>query len=207
MNKDLIIFDCFGTLLNIPQSTAYKKLIFDLNLDSKNFYLSLIMKNNFDWHSIALNQGLNEEQARSLLRTFNELLAKENSLVTPYEHTLNVLESLRKKYTLVLISNLAEGYIPCVERLLSKQLDKVFYSCDINMKKPDTDIFLHVINWHKNEIGEIEAKNIYLLDDKVANIITANSLGMNGVLIHTASDKKDIKKVNNIVDFYSILED
>lgn len=207
MNKDLIIFDCFGTLLNIPQSTAYKKLIFDLNLDSKKFYSSLIMKNSFDWYSIALNQGFSEEQASLALSQFNEILAIENSLVTPYEHTLNVLENLRKKYTLVLLSNLAEGYIPCVEKTLSKHLDKVFYSCDLNMKKPDVDIFLHVLNWHNSEVGNIEAKNIYLLDDKIQNIITANNLGINGFLIHSASDKKDIKKVNNIVDFYNILKD
>jgi HAD superfamily hydrolase (TIGR01509 family) len=206
MNKELIIFDCFGTLLNIPQATAYKKLISELNLNSKDFYLSLIMRNNFDWHSIALDQGLGEEQSRLILNQFNELLTNENSSVIPYKHTLSVLEALREKYTLVLLSNLAEGYIPCVENLLSKHLDKIFYSCDLNMKKPDINIFLHVLNWHKKEIGYIDTKNVYLLDDKIANIITANNLGMNGFLIHTGSEQENIKKVNTIVDFFNILE-
>jgi len=204
--KKMIIFDCFGTLIEPPENMAYKKLLLNLNLDLSDMYLNLIKQNNFNWHDIAIKQGFNEKDANNMIAEFKSSIKRENEQVELYPNTLEILNLLKEDYALILISNLAEGYIPCVETKLSDFIPNRFYSCCLNMKKPNPNIFEHALNCYEKKHTKIQNDNIYVLDDNLNNIKTANILGMNGVLIHSNNSDNNIMKAKNITDFYHFLK-
>lgn len=204
LKKDkIIIFDCFGTLLQIPENNAYPNLIKKTKADKNLFVNDLMITMNFDWMEILKN----DENPNEIITEFNKDLEYENSIITPYPQTLNILNKLRKKFHIVLLSNLSEGYIPSIEKNLRSHMDFIYYSCEIGKKKPNIDCFIHVIEDLENKIGKINRESVFLVDDKVKNISAFNKTGGTGFLIHTKSDDASIKKANDIVDFFNLVSE
>ncbi len=110
---------------------------------------------------------------------------------------LEMLERLRKKYRVFLLSNTNKTHIDFVMNYLrrthgitdwdSRFFDKVYYSHLVKMRKPGADIYNFV-----RADANLKAEETLFIDDNAANIETAAKLGWQTIL---HDDGRDITKV------------
>lgn len=95
---------------------------------------------------------------------------------------INLLKALRKKYPLFLLSNTNFIHIEKVNKILEEQtgvkklndlFDKIYYSFEMNMRKPDLEIFEFVLK--ENDLDPTET---LFIDDNVHNIRGAAKLNI-----------------------------
>ena len=174
-----IIFD-FGDIfinLNLPATTtAFEKLgllkwndeLRDLNLqfetgkiDSENFLLGI-------------QKQIPNANVKDIATAWNAVL-----LDFPL-YRLEFLQLLSKKYRLFLLSNTDAIHVETFENNngisfysdFYQCFEKVYFSFEIGLRKPDLDIFKHLINNHK-----LDPKRTLFVDDKKENTDAAASLG------------------------------
>lgn len=95
---------------------------------------------------------------------------------------LTALSSLRKNYKLYVLSNTNETHLRWIQRHLIQMhgitdfetayFDKVFYSHQVGKRKPDIEIFRHVLN-----TAGIKAEETLFIDDNYDNIHSSKQLG------------------------------
>lgn len=109
-------------------------------------------------------------------KTWNSLL-----LNIPKER-IELLLKLKNKYKIYLLSNTNAIHIQQVNVILQHSIgiatfeqifDKVYYSYQIGLRKPDPNIYTYVLNSLK-----INAFETLFIDDNLENIIAANTLGI-----------------------------
>lgn len=100
---------------------------------------------------------------------------------------LEKIESLRNKYRMFIISNTNNIHIQEAENILLKTCGiakfdhwfrKAYYSHEVHMRKPDTEIFIHVMK--KNKLHPAET---LFLDDSLVNVEGARRSGMDAIQI------------------------
>lgn len=93
-----------------------------------------------------------------------------------------LLERLKKNYRLFLLSNTNEIHLLAISDYLQKTFgmkspdsffEKVYYSCDIGMRKPDPEIFNFVIR--ENHL--IPSETLYI-DDSIQHVEAAEKAGL-----------------------------
>lgn len=174
-----IIFD-FGDIfinLDLPATTtAFEKLgllewndeLTDLNLqfetgkiDSENFLLGI--------------------QKQIPNASIIDIAAAWKALLLDFPlYRLEFLQLLSKKYRLFLLSNTDAIHVETFENNngisfysdFYQCFEKVYFSFEIGLRKPDVDIFKHLINNHK-----LDPKRTLFIDDKKQNTDAAASLG------------------------------
>jgi len=95
-------------------------------------------------------------------------------------YRLEFLQLLSKKYRLFLLSNTDAIHVETFENSngisfysdFYQCFEKVYFSFEIGLRKPDLDIFKHLINNHK-----LDPKRTLFVDDKKQNTDAAASLG------------------------------
>ncbi|WP_300567667.1 HAD family phosphatase [Flavobacterium sp.] len=96
-------------------------------------------------------------------------------------HRLEFLERLGMKYRLFLLSNTDEIHIAKFEhkvgitfaREFYQCFEKVYFSFEIGMRKPEPEVFNYIIKKH-----DLSMKRTLFIDDKKENTDIAQSLGM-----------------------------
>lgn len=105
-----------------------------------------------------------------------------NAMLGPLpEENVRLLKKLKRNYKLFLLSNTNDMHISCIQeqngRFLynqfMKQFDAVYYSHEIGMRKPDREIFDHVL-----KENDLQAEESLFIDDKKENIDTADEMGL-----------------------------
>lgn len=192
----LIIFDCYDTILSIESNKAYKNLfvalkeMFSLNREDINYLYDLVLnKKNINWERVILsltNQTIfnsQKEQLNLALKKLNDDLIVDNESIHAYSD-INVLALLKNEYKMALYSNLAQGYEIKINSILHSYFDKIYLSFETGVQKPNAQAFELVKDEFKAiSLPFLEYSNIALIDDKIANINSAQELGMQGILI------------------------
>ena len=102
-------------------------------------------------------------------------------LELPYSR-LKMLGNLRPQYQTLVLSNTNEIHVKTFDRivgavsegkLIADFFDKVYYSNEMGMRKPDPEIYSFVI-----EENNLEPSKTLFIDDMEQNIQGANSLGI-----------------------------
>ena len=96
-------------------------------------------------------------------------------------YRLEFLQMLSRKYKLFLLTNTDEIHISKFEHNVGisffsdfyQCFEKVYYSYEMGMRKPDTAIFNYIINKH-----DLSPKRTLFIDDKKENTDAAASLGI-----------------------------
>lgn len=187
-----IIFDLGGVVIDIRyQDTinAFKELGFE---DFELIYTQLKQTHLFD----LLETGRIPAQAfRVELRKFRDHLTDYeidsawNKMIgiMPEEHPA-LLKSLRSKYATFLLSNTNAIHIDYFYKYLSQaysagtiteMFDKVYYSHEIGLRKPDTEAYFKVLR----DAG-IKAGETLFIDDLSANIQGAKEAGLYAYHLH-----------------------
>lgn len=178
----------FNKLSNQPFESIYNQLqqtpVFDLfdkgQITEKDFFAEL---------KKALQDDMTDEK---LLSAWNAML-----LDFP-KHRLELLNKLKPNYRLFLLSNTNESHVLEFEKTLFAShgyknlepfFEKVYYSCRMNMRKPNTDIFEFVLN-ENNLIAE----ETLFIDDSFQHIEGALTLGIKAMLLEKNNEVEDLLK-------------
>lgn len=184
-----IIFDFGGILIDIDYKKTEEELKSLLHLQSikgkdfeevfNRFEVGQITEKQF-YDGLSTLAGINPEYAK-MRKAWNAMLGD-----LPL-HRLDLAHSLRSSYRVFLLSNTNETHISFVWNLLSERygidqfeekfFDRVYYSHDIGMRKPNPEIYNYVL---ENE--DIEAAESIFIDDSILNVEGARRVGIHGVL-------------------------
>lgn len=127
-----------------------------------------------------------------LLKAWNAML-----LDVP-EHRLDTLVTMKHNYNTYLLSNTCEPHIEAFERELENNygiknfndyFDKVYYSCRIGMRKPDAEIFEHVLR-----DNHLKASETIFIDDSSQHVKGAGECGINAFLLEKNKEIADLLK-------------
>jgi putative hydrolase of the HAD superfamily len=113
---------------------------------------------------------------------------------------LEFLQLLSTQYRLFLLSNTDQTHIDKFEHLVGQSFARDFYSCfekvyfsyDIKLRKPDAKAFKLIINNHN-----LTPKKTLFVDDNLSNIESANDLGFQ--TWHLNPDKEDVTQLLDIL--------
>lgn len=181
-----IIFDLGGVILNINQSLtqqAFKDLLQDdfIEIEKLNTKEQLFIQyeggkistQNFLERLLSIQENITTQQ---LIDCWNKLL-----LDIPKER-LELIKELSKKYNVFLLSNTNELHIKWINNYVSTKFGipsietpfkKAYLSFELKMKKPDRNIFEHVLS----DAG-LYAHETLFIDDTKEHIQTASSIGI-----------------------------
>jgi glucose-1-phosphatase len=104
------------------------------------------------------------------------------------KHRVDLLQKVRNNYKTFLLSNTNELHIPAFENLIEKEygisdfsslFDKLYYSCRVQMRKPDKEIFELVI-----QENNLNPQETLFIDDSIQHVQGAQSVGLNAVHLH-----------------------
>ena len=178
-----IIFDLGGVILNIDYSLTIKSLI---NLGVKNAGLLYSKKsqaeifNKLEIGEISEKKFLQEIGKKTNGAEEKHIKRAWNSMILDLPKSrMSILKKLKKNYTLFLLSNTNSIHIKKIQKQLGEEqyksflelFEKIYYSHEIGMRKPDPNIFKFIIN--ENDLIEEE---VLLVDDSIQHIESANNL-------------------------------
>lgn len=187
MEKKLIIFDCFGTLLKLESFKPYAIFLESIGLNIKDHYKRLMTEKNIDWYSFVDTNMITMETYQKAKEAFDYMLYADNLSVKSYLPDIQErLSKLRETHVVTLLSNLGQGYEYSIEELITPYIDKCFYSFEIGLMKPNVESYNFVKEWYVSNYGDIDNKDICLVDDKSKNIESAKSIGMQGIIVNNA---------------------
>jgi len=153
------------------------------------FEKGLISTDKFIEDFIALNNKLTREQ---VIKAWNNIV-----LDFP-EYRLEFIEEFCQNNTCFLLSNINELHVEYIQNLLSENFyqrfinsfEKVYYSHEIHLRKPDNEIFEYVLDNH-----QLKPQECYFIDDTEENILTARNMGFD--TWHLIPEKDDIIELKN----------
>lgn len=187
-----IIFDFGGVILDI-----------DFNLMS-NFFAELGVERFNEMYSQQkadhlfkhLEEGkLSEKEFYDAFRrsiqiklTDEQIKNAWNSMLLSYrEDALQTLTELRHKYKLYLLSNTNSIHLNAFTTIYQQQIgrgkledyfDKVYYSHEIGLRKPDKEAYEYVV-----QENNLHSAEVLFIDDTIKNVEAAANLGMQTILL------------------------
>ncbi len=198
-----IIFDLGGVIINldIPKTISeFNKLS---NQSFESIYNQLQQTPVFDLFDkgqitekdffVELKKALQNDV------TDEELLFAWNAMLLDFpKHRLELLSKLKPNYRLFLLSNTNESHVLEFEKTLFAShgyqnlepfFEKVYYSCRMNQRKPNADIFESVLN-ENNLIAE----ETLFIDDSPQHVEGALTLGIKAMLLEKNNEVEDLLK-------------
>ncbi len=207
----LILFDWGHVIQNgdskkFTIEEARKKVCDDMNPIEYNSLLEIFDLNEF-W--ILNGVGFEKFITNKLIETgsnlnfgdFKKLYLHYNHSVPYFEETIELINNLLNEDCcyIGLFSNISEfDVIQLREHLNLSKFDYLFLSTQLEMQKPNDDIYKNVL-----EKTNLLPANILFIDDRIENIKVANKYGWNTCLA-TGNEIDKIK--NEIVSFLKIKE-
>lgn len=175
-----IIFDFGDIFINLEkeaQIEAFKKL----GLNGPNN--DLIEKNDlFEKGQLTELQFLESFHKYIPNASIEEIRTAWNTIIGEFPlYRLEFLQLLSHKYKLILLTNTDEIHISRFEHNVGisffsdfyQCFEKVYYSYEMGMRKPDPAIFSYILNKH-----DLSPKRTLFVDDKKVNTDAAASLGI-----------------------------
>ena len=191
---DTIIFDFGGVLINIDYQRTIDAFKDFGMLDFEERYSQAAQStlfNDFETGKISTQRFINE-----LLQNLpagisaNRVVSAWNAMILDVPPAaVELLKSLQGSYRLFLLSNTNEIHIPKAmnewikvsQDSFDAQFERVYFSHQIGMRKPNRDIFDFVCS----ENG-IDPNKALFLDDSIQHVLGARAAGLNA--IHLTSE-------------------
>lgn len=175
-----IIFDLYGTLLETKVKTKpYLNLFKSLGLSKAEitYWSHKVQTENFE----SFNELKEKIKPGYPLYTENlEYEVKEEIQNTSvYFDTYSTLKKLKPYYRLFLLSNIATPYKKSFyNEGLDQYFEKVFFSCDIGFRKPETGAYQTILDY-----SGLKPKQLLMIgDSKVSDYEGALNIGIPAIL-------------------------
>ena len=190
-NVNTLIFDFGGVIYNIDIQLGIENLK-KIGFTTAGEYIGHFAHSDFfvQWE----NGGITAERFRDEIRKrcVNEVSNQDiddawcSIMLGIPDERIKLLQDLRKKYRLLLLSNTNPLHIEIstknelAKRGLSMDdlFDKCYYSYEVGAVKPGEEIFLQLL-----QDAGVKATDCLFLDDGQKNIETADKLGFNTYLV------------------------
>ena len=184
-NIKAIIFDLGAVILNINyQNTinAFSKLGVK---NASTFYSEKIQTNLFnqiETGDITVEKFLAELQKETNNASINQVSEAWNAMLLDLpENRLAVIQSLKKKYSIYLLSNTNAIHIDAFKKKLGNVkwvkfcnlFDKMYLSHEVGLRKPNAAIFKYIL-----EEQNLKPEEVFFIDDSPQHIESANKLGI-----------------------------
>ena len=194
-----IIFDLGGVILNIDYKRTideFKKLgiknaehLYSKKQQSKLFDQIETGKITKEYFLKKLKEKTTNSKIDEVRNAWNALL-----LDLP-EKRVKMLQELKKKYNLFLLSNTNIIHIEALKKKFGEKkynefynlFNKVYYSHEINVRKPSKDAFNVIIKQNKLTINRV-----LFIDDSPQHISSAKKIGINTLHIDGEKDITDL---------------
>lgn len=180
MEKKAIIFDLYDTLIKIEnKSKPYLYLLSHCIMDPKE-----VIENVMTIDMVSTTYCNQLIDTGKMKHTFNhahftKLLDAELESTVAFRDTYRVLNRLSQKYRLFLLSNLATPYkYPYYKLDLERYIEKAFFSCECNDKKPNASFFQKVLDYSRLQKEEI----LMIGDNPISDIKGAMDMGIDAIL-------------------------
>ena len=194
-----IIFDLGAVILNIDYRRTideFKKLGIKNaeHLYSKKHQSKLF--DNIETGKITKEYFLNKLKEKTTNASLDEIKNAWNALLLDLpEKRVKMLKKLKKKYKLFLLSNTNIIHIEAFKKEIGKKkydefynlFNKVYYSHEINVRKPSKNAFNMVIKQNKLVINRV-----LFIDDSLQHITGAKKTGINTFHINGEKDITDL---------------
>lgn len=204
-----IIFDLGGVIINldIPKTIAeFNKLS---GRPFEAIYTQLQQTPIFDdFDKGQISEEKFFEEIKRLLQvavTKEQLLNAWNAMLLDFPlRRLELLKSLKTKYRLFLLSNTNETHVTEFEKQLHRIhgyknlepfFEKVYYSCLINMRKPDVEIFEFVLRENK-----LEPEETLFIDDSPQHIEGALQTGIKAHFLAKGKEFETLLRELRLID-------
>ncbi len=175
-----IIFDLGDIFINISESHALNEL---KKLGLKTFTDEMLEINKqLEKGLISTDNFLKFYKLKFNVESEERLIKIWNSILVDFPlYRLKFLEKIQNDYKLFLLSNTNKFHIKHFKELVGYDFynrfyncfEKVYYSNEINMRKPDLQVFNYILN--ENKLKTIET---LFIDDRAENTDSAKKLGI-----------------------------
>ena len=189
-NISTIIFDLGGVVLDLDvdlSATAFAELS---GLSKEEIYRKFLDE---DWSSTFEKGAIDAAAFRhNLCKSLDTELSDRQidkawnaMLVAIPLSRLQLVDDLRNKYQTFVLSNTNAIHIETFKNMVVKTtsggsitdyFDKVYYSNELGMRKPDSEIFSYVI-----DLNNLIPEETLFIDDMEENVIAAQALGIKTV--------------------------
>jgi len=175
-----IIFDFGDIFINLEKEKAVEEFK-KLGLDGPNDEL-LLMNDQFEKGKISEVDFIQGFQKFIPQADLLEIRKAWNAVIGDFPlYRLEFLQMLSRKYRLFLLTNTDSIHINRFEHMVGMSFfsdfyqcfEKVYYSYEMGMRKPDPAIFSYILNKH-----DLSPKRTLFVDDKKENTDAAASLGI-----------------------------
>ncbi len=171
---EAIIFDCFGTLLNIEKKTYpyYYYLKKHSYLNKKTY--SSIMKEGLMLED--LSEFLGIEENKNILKESKYLLDVELNNISMFEDAKHILEVNKISPKILICSNLAKPYGKVLESIKENKI----LSFEVGFIKPEIEIYEICL-----EKLQVQAKNVLFVGDSfISDYLTPQKIGINSIWLN-----------------------
>lgn len=207
-----LIFDFWGTLVEqgVKSPLLQVEEILDIRLPFSEYVVRMEkammtkpfteLKDAFAAVGQEFGHTCSEEQVEQLVGMWN----KSWMLAQPYEETVEVLQQLKQKYRLILVSNTDNI---SVTRVLDKfQLDglfeRKFLSFELGMLKTDRLFFNHIL-----DECDLAIEDCVMVGDSLpSDIMPAKKIGMKAVLVDRRNKRDFFPKIANLRELDPLIE-
>jgi len=195
-----ILFDLGGVILDIDVHATLKRF-YELGFPPDLLQYPNNMTNDlffrYETGKIGTVEFRNEIRKITGLEFSDEALdAAWNAMIVriPGERT-RLLEKLKERYELYMLSNTSPLHAPVFEQMylgnsgkpMKDAFKKIYYSFEIGWHKPDVEAWEYVIN----DAGILPGETLFL-DDNIHNIKASQELGFQAIHIHEKTRLTDL---------------
>ena len=187
-----IIFDLGGVILNLSVASSLKQLVAITGLPMEKVLEGYSHREEFFQYE---KGEIGDMQFRAALQRIYSFQESDEvidqcwnaMLLDIPPERIELLKSLKSKYRTFLLSNTNAIHVKSFSASLSKAhginsldslFEKVYYSHQLKMRKPDPEIYQHVLIQNG-----IKAKETLFLDDNEKNIEGARNVGIETFLV------------------------
>ncbi len=195
-----ILFDLGGVILDIDVHATLKgfyELGFPPELLQYPNGMTSDLFFRYETGKISTSEFRNEIRKITGLDLSNEALDEAwNAMIVriPVERT-QLLERLKERYALYMLSNTSPLHVPIFEQMYLEKagkpmkdlFTKIYYSFEIGWHKPDTEAWEYVIK----DAGIVPQETLFL-DDNIHNIKASQELGFQAIHIHERTRLTDL---------------
>jgi putative hydrolase of the HAD superfamily len=194
----VIIFDWGGVFI-APRQVSPSTRQLEKNLDIPESALSKLLYDNDYWMKAQIGEIRDEEFWRLSLQQFDILddkgIAEFKEKLFSGERVqlrlgmINVVKQLKRHYTLALLTNADDVFRPLLQTKfhVDQLFDHIIISAEVGIAKPDIEIF-----WRTCQIVNARPAECIFIDDSLANVQSAKSIGMYSIQYLNSRYKKTI---------------
>lgn len=198
-----IIFDLGGVIINLDPNKTISEFNKLSKLPFEGIYTQLQQSTIFDLFDkghITENDFFSElTTVTQTTATTHEIKLAWNAMLLDFPaHRLELLKKLKPHYRLFLLSNTNETHITEFENTLFEThhfknlesfFEKVYYSCRMGMRKPDTNIFERVLLEN-----QLSANETFFIDDSPQHIEGALKIGIKAYFLPKEKEVEELIK-------------